>query len=113
LGVVTLMGPVVAPAGTAVTICVPLFDVIDAVVPLNFTEVAPVRPVPVMVTDVPTGPVVGVNEAMTGLAQLPPTVKAVALVPTPLAFVTEIFPVMAPTGTAARSWVLESKITVF
>ena len=112
LAVVTLMGPVVAPAGTVVTICVALFDVIVAVVPLNFTEVAPVRFVPMMVTGVPTGPEVGVNDVMVGLAQLPATVKAVALVPTPLTFVTEIFPFTAPAGTAARSWVLESKITV-
>jgi hypothetical protein len=36
-GVVTLIGPVVAPAGTDVTIWLELADVTVAVVPLNFT----------------------------------------------------------------------------
>ena len=44
--VVTVTGPVVAPAGTVVTICVAVFDVIVALTPLNFTEVAPIRFVP-------------------------------------------------------------------
>jgi hypothetical protein len=112
LAVVTLMGPVVAPAGTVVTICVALFDVIVAVVPLNFTEVAPVRFVPVMVTGVPTGPEVGVNDVMVGLAQLPPTVKVPELWAESTLFVTVSFPVNAPVGTAARTWVLESTMTV-
>jgi hypothetical protein len=103
LAVVTLIGPVVAPVGTVVTICVAVFVVIDAVVPLNFTEVAPVRFVPVMVTEVPTGPVVGVNDVMVGLAQLPPTVKLVLSFEVPLAFVTVTVPVTAPVGTATRT----------
>ena len=37
-----------------------------AVTPLNFTEVAPVKLVPVTVTVVPTGPCVGVNEVIVG-----------------------------------------------
>jgi hypothetical protein len=64
---VTLTGPVVVPDGTAATICVLLQLVIAAavVVPQKFTAlllcVAP-NPAPVIVTDVPTGPTVGVIE---------------------------------------------------
>ena len=101
--VVTVILPVVAPAGTVATICVAVFDVIVAVVPLNFTEVAPVRFVPVMVTEVPTGPEVGVNDVMVGLAQLPPTVKVPELRAEVTLFVTVSFPVTAPVGTAART----------
>jgi hypothetical protein len=54
-GVVTVMGPLVAPVGTVAVICVPELTVNDdAAVPLNATPVAPVKPVPVIVTDVPT-----------------------------------------------------------
>jgi hypothetical protein len=112
-GVVTLMGPVVAPAGTVVTICVAVFVVIDAVVPLNVTEVAPAKFVPVMVTGVPTRPDVGVNDVMVGLAQLPPTVKVPALcAEVPLGFVTVSVPLTAPVGTAARTCVAASTMTV-
>jgi hypothetical protein len=69
--VVTVIFPVVAPDGTVVTICVAVFDVIVAVVPLNFTDVAPVRFVPVMVTDVPTGPEFGLNDVMVGVEAAP------------------------------------------
>jgi hypothetical protein len=111
--VVTLMGPVVAPAGTVVTICVGVFDVIDAVVPLNLTDVAAARFVPVMVTGVPTRPDVGVNDVMVGLAQLPPTVKVPTLcAEVPLEFVTVSVPLTAPVGTAARTCVAESTMTV-
>jgi hypothetical protein len=106
------MRPVVAPVGTVVTIWVAVFDVIVAVVPLNFTEVAPVKFVPVMVTEVPTGPEVGVNDVMVGLAQLPPTVKVPTLWADGTLLVTVSVPVAAPAGTAARTCVLESTMTV-
>ena len=64
--VVTATGPVVAPAGTVAVIWVPEVTVNVAAVPLNFTAVAPVNPVPVMLTDVPAAPEVGVNEETTG-----------------------------------------------
>ena len=51
-GVVTATGPVVAPAGTVAVIWVSEVTVNVAVVPLNFTAVAPVKPLPVMVTEV-------------------------------------------------------------
>ena len=91
---VTEMGPVVAPAETGTTIAVAVSLVVLATVPLNLT-VAPARFVPVIVTEVPTVPLVGVKPAIAGL-----TVKLEAVVTVPAAVVTEIGPVVAPTGTA-------------
>lgn len=65
-----------------------------AVTALNFTAVAPVNALPVIVTLVPTGPLVGVKLSIFGL-----TLKLVALVPVPPGAVTVIFPVVAPLGT--------------
>ena len=66
-GLVTVMGPLVLPAATVAVICVALFTVnVLAGVPLNATAVIPVRFVPVMTTDVPTGPLLGVKPVMTG-----------------------------------------------
>jgi hypothetical protein len=66
--VVTAIWPVVAPAGTTATICVAesLVSGMVAAVPPNVTAVALARFVPVMVTLVPTGPLVGVNDAIVG-----------------------------------------------
>jgi hypothetical protein len=58
-GVVTAIGPVVAPTGTVAVICTPESTVKDAFVPFNVTAVAPVNPVPVIVTTVPSGPDAG------------------------------------------------------
>ena len=66
-GVVTLIGPVAANVGT-----VAVSDVDDstlkslALIPLNITAVAPAKFVPVMVTPVPTGPLVGVKLVIVG-----------------------------------------------
>src|SRR6476646_7391674 len=60
-GVVTVMGPVVAPAGTVVVIVPGGSSVNPAATPLNETAVAPVKVVPVIVTTVPAGPKVGEN----------------------------------------------------
>lgn len=38
----------------------------EAVTPLNLTELAPVKFVPVRTTDVPVAPLVGVNEMIVG-----------------------------------------------
>ncbi len=67
-GVVTQIFPVVAPVGTVAVIWVEE-TTLNAVAetPLNVTLVAPVKFVPVMVTDVPTGPLVGENEEIVGL----------------------------------------------
>jgi hypothetical protein len=64
-GAVTEMSPVVAPLGTVTTSCV--VDALEtvAVVPLNVTVFdagVAEKPVPLMVTVVPTGPVTGTNE---------------------------------------------------
>jgi len=53
--VVTLSGPVVAPAGTVAWIAVADVTVKAALTPLNVTAVAPVKFVPLMVTLLPTG----------------------------------------------------------
>jgi hypothetical protein len=104
LGVVTLILPVVAPVGTVAVICVAEFTVNDvALVVLNFTELVvkvgavPLKFVPVIVTDVPTGPNSGVNEVIVGAF----TVKLVALVRCPATVYTWIGPVVAPAGTTA------------
>jgi hypothetical protein len=104
LGVVTLILPVVAPVGTVAVICVAEFTVnVVALVVLNFTELVvkvgavPLKFVPVIVTDVPTGPYSGVNEVIVGAL----TVKFVALVLCPAAVYTWIRPVVAPAGTTA------------
>ncbi len=62
---------------------------------LNITLVAPVNAVPVIVTTVPTGPVIGVNFEMTGFTMNVPPVAV------PLGLLTETAPVSAPLGTFA------------
>jgi hypothetical protein len=64
--VVTLMGPVVAPLGTVAVIEVDELTVKLALVPLNRTAVAPVNFVPLIVTLVPTGPLVGEKPVIVG-----------------------------------------------
>lgn len=102
-GVVTEILPVVAPVGTVAVICVAeLTTKLVALVVLNFTEVVvkpvPIKFVPVILTDVPTGPKVGANEMIVGAAT---TVKLAALVAVLMVFVTLILPVVAPVGTVA------------
>jgi hypothetical protein len=64
---VTLIFPVAAPVGTVALICVSELTVnVVAPVPLKLTPLAPVKPVPVSVTLVPAGPLVGVNDVMLG-----------------------------------------------
>ncbi len=100
-GVVTRIGPVVAPVGTATVILVPAPFTVKpgAFTLLNETAVAPVKLVPLIVTDVPTGPLVGLNDVIVGVPA-PVTVKFVELVAVPLGVVTRIGPVVAPVGTA-------------
>ena len=59
---VTTTGPVVAPEGTGTVMDVPLHVPGVAAVPLNVTVLVPgeePNPLPVIVTDVPTTPIVG------------------------------------------------------
>ena len=66
-GALTPIFPVRAPVGTVAAICVPEFTVkLVAFTPPNVMTVAPLKPEPVMVTTVPTGPLVGVKLLMTG-----------------------------------------------
>ena len=94
--VVTRTGPVVAAAGTVAVICVEEFTTNVASTPLKDTVLVPVKPAPLITTEVPTGPFVGLSEVMTGA-----TAKSVALVAVPAALTTLILPVVAPFGTVA------------
>jgi hypothetical protein len=109
LGVATEIVPDVAPAGTVVLICVGESTLNVVGVPLNRTAVAPVNPVPVAVTDVPTGPLSGRNDRRSGAAP-GVTVKGSGLALVPSESVTEIAPVVAPTGTVAVIWSVESTV---
>ncbi len=64
--VVTAIFPVIAPVGTVAVICVSEFTVKVAEVPLKVTLLAWVSPVPVIVTEVPTGPFGGVKLVTVG-----------------------------------------------
>ena len=64
--VVTVMRPVVVPVGTVAVICVAEFTTNAALVPLNFTEEAPVKLAPVMTTLAPIAALAGENPAMEG-----------------------------------------------
>src|SRR5437660_5902393 len=104
-GVVTLSGPVVAPAGTVARIAVSEVTVKVALTPLNDTDVAPVKFVPLIVTLVPTGPLVGVKLAIVGGLT---TVNELALVAVPPGVVTLSGPVVAPAGTVA--WIAVAEV---
>jgi hypothetical protein len=101
-GVVTVILPVVAPAGTVVVIRPSFATLKLADVPLNRTLVAPVRLVPLMVTAVPGAPLDGEKLLIVGFAN---NTKSVRLTPTPSDVVARILPVVAPIGTVAvRCW---------
>jgi hypothetical protein len=108
---VTTTLPVIVPAGTGATMLVADQLVGVAVVPLNFAVLAPcVAPkfVPVIVTDVPTGPVVGDKLAMLGATV---TVKLTPLLANPPT-VTTTLPVVAPVGTGATMLVADQLVGV-
>jgi hypothetical protein len=69
-----------------------------ALTALNVTAVAPMKFVPLIVTLVPTGPLVGVKPVIVGAVT---TVNALALVAVPPGVVTLSGPVVAPAGTVA------------
>jgi len=108
LGVVTVTGPLVALAGTVALIWVSEATPNVAAVPLNATAVAPVKPVPLIVTAVPGGPLDGVNPVIVGGG--PVTVKLLLLVAVPLVVVTVIGPVLAPAGTVVLICVSEATV---
>jgi hypothetical protein len=96
---VTTMGPVVAPPGTVTVMLVEFqLEAAAANAPLNVTVLLPwLAPkfVPVMVTGIPTDPVVGFRPVMLGDCM---TVKFTPLLATPPA-VTTTLPVVAFAGT--------------
>jgi hypothetical protein len=78
-----------------------------AVTPLNVTEVAPVKFVPVSVTEVPTAPDVGLNDVIVGQVVVA-TSKLGPLSAVPSAFVTWMSPSVDPVFTTAVIEVPES-----
>src|SRR5947209_9544513 len=93
--------PVVAPVGTGATMLVLLQLVGAAAVPLRVSVLVPwVEPklLPLMVTDVPTGPPVGFTVVIAGGAV---TVKRTPLLGTPPTD-TRMLPVVAPAGAGTR-----------
>jgi len=78
----------------------------------NFTAVAPVKSVPVMVTEVPpaAGPLVGLSDVTVGAATY---VKLTRLLDVPPGVVTVTFAApAAPAGALAVIWVVDTKFTV-
>ncbi len=109
---VTTTFPVVAPVGTGTVILVALQAVAVPAVPLNLTVLVPwVAPkfVPVMITELPTGPELGLKLAMFIRAVV--TVKLTPLLATPPT-VTTTFPVVAPLGTGTVILVALQAVTV-
>jgi hypothetical protein len=70
-GVVTLIAPLVAFAGTVKVICVPLLTVNAAEVPLSLTAVAPRRLPPWMTTLIPGAPPAGLKLVIDGPVATP------------------------------------------
>jgi hypothetical protein len=112
--VVTRIGPLVAPVGTVAVIWVGELTMKEAAVWLNLTAVAPVKLVPVITTDVPTGPLAGVKELIVGhvvVATLNGT-PYVSVCDAGVVSVTTREPSVAPEGTTAVIWVVESVVKV-
>ncbi len=108
---VTLIFPVVAPAGTVAVILVVVDAVTTAFTPLNSTsllEGVVLKFVPVRMMEAPTAPLVGLKFVIVGVG----TVKLAELVPVIPATVTEIGPVTAPTGTVAVMLEVVDAVTV-
>ena len=78
-----------------------------AATPWNLTTVAPVKLLPEIVTDTATGPLVGVNELTFGAGI---TVKMALLVAVPAGVVTLILPLVAPAGTLAVTFKLDTTV---
>jgi hypothetical protein len=96
------MGPVEVPPATTAVTWVELFTVkLLAAFPLKATLVAPVRFVPVMITEVPTAPLAGLNPVMVGACT---TVNVSAEVAVPPGVVILIGPLLVPAATVAFTW---------
>jgi hypothetical protein len=111
LAVEMLMTPETAPVGTVARTCVEeTNEKLVAATPPKRTAVAPVRFVPVIVTTVPTGPLVGVKLVMVGVGTV--TINEDVLVAEPLDVVTVICPVAAPAGTVTMICVAVLEVIV-
>jgi hypothetical protein len=110
--VVTVIGPVVAPAGTVAVICVVLATVNVALTPLNRTFRTLAKLAPKMLTTVPTGPDGGVKLLMMGGVGPVVTMKSGVAVAVPAVVVTVIGPVVAPAGTVAVICVVLATVNV-
>ena len=78
--VVTVILPVEAPIGTVHVIELAETKELVAIVPLNLTT-PPVKFVPLIVTVVPTAPMVGVNDVIVGFNVIPPVHRLYQPVP--------------------------------
>lgn len=106
---VTVIFPVVASEGTVEVILVAVLAVTVAVTPLNFTMLLigiELKFVPAIVTDVPAGPLVGVNDVIMGVAC---TKENPTFVAAPPGVVTDTLPVV-PAATTAVTLVGETTV---
>jgi len=109
-GVITVIFPVDAPAGTVAVMVVGFTTLkLVAATPLNCTAEALVRYVPVSVTVAPAPAMVGVNELIVGGMR---TVKFVVLVAVPPGVVTLIGPLVEPVFTLAEIVVEFTRVKV-
>jgi hypothetical protein len=111
--VVTLIGPVLTPVGTLAVICVSEFTVKLApptLTPLNATIDVPVKWLPVIVTVVYCGPLVGLKELIVGAPVVTTEKELPPLQPTPKAVVAQMTPVVAPWGTLVLICVSETTV---
>jgi hypothetical protein len=103
--------PVVAPAGTLAVMLVAVAEVMLATTPLKVTILVAgvgLKPVPVMVMVASTAPLSGLKLVMVGVAK---TVKLVELATVAPLTVTEMVPVLAPTGTVVVILVVVDVVT--
>ena len=98
-GVTTLITPLTAPDGTVAVICVAELTVNVAATLPKRTELAPVKFVPVIVTDAPTTPLVGAKLVIVGSGAK--TVNDDGEVAVPFGVMTVITPLTAAGGTLA------------
>jgi hypothetical protein len=107
LGVVTVTSTVPVPAGDFAVIDVAVLYVIDPDVLPNFTAVAPVKPDPVIVTDVPPaiGPEDGEMPVTVGPAAVYVNLSADVFTEVPTGVVTVTSSVPVPFGDITVIWV--------
>jgi hypothetical protein len=101
-GLVTEIGPELAPLGTVARIEKSELTVNVAAFPANVTEVAPVRLSPAIPTSVPGPPLEGENASIHGAVEPQAPWNTTALTVRAVGVVTEIGPAVAAAGTLAR-----------